>query len=68
MSKNNSTGFKGVCFDKQTGMWMAFLKERDRFKNLGRYADPKSAAEAYDAAASTIFGEYALTNQSLGIL
>lgn len=37
-------------------------------KHLGTFADPVSAARAYDAHARKVYGEFAKTNASLGLL
>ncbi len=41
-SKRNTSGYRGVCFDKARGTWIARLG----FQHLGRYS---SAEEAYGA-------------------
>jgi hypothetical protein len=37
-------------------------------RNLGRFKSRIAAAQSYDAAAIEMFGEFAVTNQSLGLL
>jgi hypothetical protein len=54
--------FKGVIWDSCVGLWLAQLKG-----SLGHYANETDAAEAYDARAVELFGEYAVTNQTLGL-
>lgn len=57
--KNNSSGYKGVWYDKQYGVYRAEIKIRRRKISLGRYKDPKAASDAYEAAAKVYFGEFA---------
>lgn len=61
-NKNNSTGFKGVCFDKSRGKYLAGVKVNYRRVNLGRYKTAEEAARVYDAAARKHHGEYAVLN------
>lgn len=61
MHKNNTTGFKGVCFDKKEGRYMAYIHPR-RFKFLGYFDSPIDAAKAYDKAAKYYFGDFARLN------
>ena len=68
LKSNNSSGFKGVCWDKQSGKWIAQILISSRQQRLGYFTTPEAAAEAYDAAAISHFGEFALTNVSLGLL
>lgn len=48
---NNTSGFKGVTFEKKTGAWKAGIGVEGRFINLGRFPTPESAHLAYIAAA-----------------
>lgn len=65
--RHNVSGFKGVCWDASRLKWMAFLKLNRRFKNLGRFQDVVDAAKKYDECSVKFFGEYAVTNKSLGL-
>ena len=58
---NNTSGFKGVNFDKQTGRWRAKIKAGGKFYDLGRHPTAETAAEAYAAAARRLHGEFART-------
>jgi hypothetical protein len=60
--KDNSTGFKGVKFDKSRSKWMASLQIDGKTINLGRFPDPEKAARAYDAAAYAAHGENCYLN------
>lgn len=60
--RDNTSGFKGVCFDKSRNRWLATLGFNGKQLYLGRYRDKKEAALAYDNAAKEHFGEFAVTN------
>ena len=62
LPKSSTTGFKGVCFDKQNGKFMAHIHPNGKMKFLGYYISPIEAALAYDKAASLYFGEFAKPN------
>lgn len=57
MNKNNSSGARGVCWDKSRTKWLAFINVNDRFKNLGRFDEFEDAREAHGIAAIEHFGE-----------
>ena len=58
LSKANTSGHKGVCFDKQTGKWRAIIKVNFKQINIGRYADLQDAINARVAAEQQYFGEW----------
>jgi hypothetical protein len=60
--RNNTSGFKGVRWSSQGRTWQAQIKVSGRVRYLGRFADPKTAASAYDRAALDAFGEFAWLN------
>ncbi len=62
MYPNNTTGFKGVSFDKQTLRWAANIKVDGVQIWLGRHDSPEAAALAYDNAAREHHGEFARLN------
>lgn len=62
MSKNNTTGYKGVSFDKKSQNYHAYIMLNRKRINLGRFDNAKDAAIAYDIKAKEIWGEFALIN------
>ena len=66
--RTNHSGFKGVSWDKERSLWIAFICSRGKRKNLGRFESAQAAAEAYDQAAYLLHGNFAVTNRSLGLL
>ena len=63
-----SSRFKGVSWDKARNKRHASICVYGRVLNLGRFEREEDAARAYDQAAVRYFGEFALTNKSLGLL
>ena len=62
LQANNTSGYKGVCFDKKANKWCARINHQGRRIYLGYYLTPEEAAHAYDAKARELFGEYARYN------
>lgn len=62
MHKNNTSGYKGVCWNSLFHKWQVGICINGKNVALGYFPDPISAARAYDAAALQHFGEFALTN------
>lgn len=59
LQSNNTSGFKGVSWDKIRGKWQANIKKNGRMFNLGRFDRKEDAASAYEHAARSMFGEFA---------
>lgn len=53
--KNNTSGFKGVSFNKPTKKWMAYIKNHGKRIYLGLYLTPDLAFAAYCEAADKFF-------------
>lgn len=66
MQRNNTSGFKGVSWNKLQRKWVTGIKVNGKRVHLGTYGTPEEAADAYDQAAVRYFGEYAKTNAMLG--
>jgi hypothetical protein len=57
--KNNTSGLKGVSFDRSRGVWEANISAKGKKKRLGRFRDKESAHEAYRRAAVEQYSEFA---------
>ena len=55
---NNSSGFKGVSWDKKRGKWSAKIKVNRKQKHIGYFAEPEAAYKAYCRAAIELHGEF----------
>lgn len=62
MPSSNTTGYKGVCFDKRKKKYLASIHPNGKTKFLGYFSNPQDAAKAYDKAAVLYFGEFARLN------
>ncbi|WP_148316784.1 HNH endonuclease [Achromobacter xylosoxidans] len=57
-TRANTSGFKGVTWDKQKRRWMAQIKVDKRQCFLGYFDDPAVAHQAYREASLAKFGEF----------
>lgn len=55
----NTSGFKGVCFDKANNKWRAMIRKNGKLYNLGRRNTPEEAHALYRQAAARLHGEFA---------
>ncbi len=55
---DNTSGHKGVTFEKETGKWLACIRAFGVQKKLGRFKCPTSAAIAYAKASREMHGEF----------
>jgi hypothetical protein len=59
----NSSGYKGVSFDKQKGKWHARIRRFKKYYHLGFFDNPEQAHQAYVSAAKEFHGEFANAHQ-----
>ncbi len=62
LSAANTSGYKGVSFDKKRGKWFVSITKNRIQKNLGRFDTAIEGAKRYDAVAKKIFGRFANPN------
>lgn len=60
--KNNTSGYKGVSYDKSRGKYAASIKRGDQSFTLGRFSTAEEAAHAYDRKAIELHGKFANLN------
>lgn len=67
---NNTSGYKGVSYDKESSKFKASIGVNGKRKNLGRFDTAKDGAKAYDLYVLTIdpHEEFWQTNKTLGYL
>ena len=63
MRSDNSTGYKGVVWDKKKRLYKATIKKGAKSFLLGYFDCPLDAAAAYNKAAAQLHGEFAALNQ-----
>lgn len=59
---NNTSGYKGVTWNKRRKKWHGKTKHEGSYIHLGFFNTAEEAAYAYDAKVRELFGEFALTN------
>lgn len=59
----NTSGYKGICFDRRRNKWQAKICINYKQMGLGNYATKEEAARAYNLAAIKYHGEFARLNQ-----
>ncbi len=57
--RNNTSGRKGVNFQKARGKWQSQIRVDGKLLYLGRFDSVDCAAIAYQSAAAKYFGQYA---------
>lgn len=58
VSRNNTSGHKGVSWNSQAGKWEARIRAGNHIHRLGYFADIEAAASAYRRAAERLFGDF----------
>ena len=59
LTVRNTSGYKGVHFDRQRQMWRAMIGFQRRLRHIGFYKTPEEAHRAYYRKAKELFGEFA---------
>lgn len=63
---NNTSGFKGVIWDKRNKKWKSIIGHNNKQIYLGRFENKEDAATAYNEAATKYHGEFAKLNIIIG--
>lgn len=63
VSVKNTSGYKGVSWDKEKSKWLARIAYKGKQMNLGRYFTAREAAMAYNAKALELYKEFAYLNK-----
>jgi hypothetical protein len=57
----NTSGYKGVTWNKNKRKWTACIKLDGKARNLGLFHDPADAASAYAEASAQLHGDFGRT-------
>lgn len=68
MNRNNTSGYVGVVWDRKHQKWCAQLRSEYKSVHVGYFKTAREAAIARDDVAVELHGEFAVTNQELGLL
>lgn len=62
---NNTSGYKGVTWNKRANKWQAQIGHNKKIIHLGNHNCPTKAALAYDTKAKELYGKFAFQNLPL---
>lgn len=55
---DNTSGHKGISWDKKNKKWLAYTKINGKFLNFGRFSDKQIAIHIYENNVSLLHGDY----------
>jgi len=58
VTKSNTSGYKGVFWEKGRGKWRALIRLNYKLKHLGFFDTPEKAYKAYCEASDKLHGEF----------
>lgn len=64
LSSHNTSGYKGVSWNKKKNKWEANIQDNRKKRFLGYFETKENAAEAYNKRALEQWGEYARLNNT----
>jgi hypothetical protein len=62
---NNTSGFKGVSWDRDADKWRAYITVNKKRISLGKFTSVIEASKAYDKSALTHFSQFAFINKTI---
>lgn len=63
LRKDNTSGYKGIIWDKKRNKWLAWIQINKKRKYLGYFTNKHEAAKIYNESALKYFGEFAWLNK-----
>lgn len=57
-NRRNKSGYRGVSFNRNCKLWVAFLGIGGKQVNLGYFKTPEEAYEAYKRKAKEVYGDF----------
>jgi len=62
MLKNNTSGLRGVHYDKKRKKWIAQIEKDEKGIYLGGFIDKEDAGRAVDKKSKELYGEFVILN------
>jgi hypothetical protein len=59
LDSSNTSGIKGVCWDKNTNKWISYVRKHGKNVYLGRFDTIQEAEKAVKIGRTTLHGEFA---------
>ncbi len=66
ISKNNTSGYKGVSWNKRAKKWVSYIRFNSKQYFLGNFKNIKKAARAYNVASKKYHKEFSNLNKGVG--
>lgn len=63
VQKSNTSGYKGVSYDKKAGKWRSSITKDGKQYHLGFYEKKRDAAKAFNVKAIELYGEFSVLNE-----
>lgn len=63
IQKNNTSGYKGVAWNRTLKYWVAYIKVDQKRLHLGYFNNKEEAAIAYNKSAKKYHGKFAILNK-----
>lgn len=67
-TEGRTSQFKGVSWHKHSQKWCAAIQKSGKSVHLGAFTEEERAARQYDRAARLMFGQFARTNEMMGLI
>jgi len=65
---HNTSGRKGISWDRNRGKWIAHFMHNGQMKHVGRFTSLEEATSRYDQMVIALKGDFAITNAALGLI
>lgn len=63
LRSTNTSGYRGVVWDKERSKWRAQIKVKGKYELIDRFKSKREAARAYNKRALEVFGKFATLNK-----
>lgn len=67
INRNNTSGFKGVSYQKTSGKWLARIKINGLKRHIGSFDTAEEAGLAYQQASESLHGEFSVSRRKIAL-